>query len=337
MNFYGNTRLQKAFSTSAAGTAASGCSCDFRRANVSGRSLSYLWCGTHIDSQLAQGTSKRRRCSLEGAQTRPQTSISSGRSSSRNHCPFDYRPMPRSTETSLCSVDPRCRPPIDRKTLRYFGFGLDGRSVFETLGVYPTETIASRLRARPASGPTLAGTRLPCDSPEGPHRTCSNPLGRRNGNAFRSSGRTQLWSQRTHACHSRNRPAIWLQYDLDRYQPRSLGLYGLQGAIHRNGDDRFSSTADQTKQAESLFDCGWSSGASFQTGQTLGVSASKETPAVLPAGVQSPVESGRTSQSGCQDQCSGKESPAKPAGNDAAGSVVPAKYATPTSDCQKLF
>lgn len=158
------------------------------------------------------------------AQTRPQASISSGRSSSRNRCSFDYRPMSRSTETSLCSVDARCRPSMDRKTLRYFGFGLDGRPVFATVGIYAAETIASRLRARPASRPALAGTRLPCNSPAGPHRTCSNPLGRRNGNAFGPSGRTQLWSQGTYTSHSRNRSAVWLPYDLDGHQPRSFGL-----------------------------------------------------------------------------------------------------------------
>ena len=119
--------------------------------------------------KLAQGASKRGRCGLEGTQTRPQASISSGRSSSRNRCSFDYRPMSRSTETSLCPVDARCRPSMDRKTLRYFGFGLDGRPVFATVGIYAAETIASRLRARPASRPALAGTRLPCNSPAGPH------------------------------------------------------------------------------------------------------------------------------------------------------------------------
>ena len=47
-----------------------------------------------------------------------------------------------------------------RYTIQHFGFGLDGGSVFETLGVYAAETAASRLRARPESGPTLVGTRL---------------------------------------------------------------------------------------------------------------------------------------------------------------------------------
>jgi hypothetical protein len=295
MNCYEDTRLQKAFSASAAGSAVPGRSCDSRRANVSDRGHSRLRCGTDIDSQLAQGVSERRRCSVESPQTRPQTSVSSGWSSSRHYRPFDYRPVPRSTETSLCPVDPRGGWRVDRKTIRPFGFGLDGGSVLETLGVYAAETASSRLRARPASSPTLAGTGLSCDPSAGPHRMCPDPLGRRNGDAFRLSGRTQLWPQGANAGHSGNRSAVWLQYDFDDHQPGPIDVYGLQGAVYRIGDDRLSSTADQTKRAENLFDCGWPPGASFQTGQTLDSSAPKEDPTVLLAGVQSAVESGRTS------------------------------------------
>ena len=337
MNFYENTRWQKTSPTSAAGTAAPSRSCDSRRANVPDRGVSHLWCGTDIDLPLAQGAPKGWRCSPEGAQAWPQTSISSGRSSSRNHRPLDHRPVSQSTETSLCPVDPRRGTRVDRKTMRSFGFSLDGGSLSETLGLYATETASSRLRARPRSGPTLAGTRLSCDASAGPHRTCPDPLGRRNGDAFRSSGWAQLWSQGANAGHSRNRPAVRLQYDFDDYEPGSIDIYGLQGAIRRVGDDRLSSATDKTKQAESLFDCGWSSGASFQTGQTLGSSASKKPPVVLPAGVQSAVESGRTSQSGRQDQCGGPATPEQSAGNAATGSVVSEKYSTPTSNCQKLF
>lgn len=62
MNFHEDTRWQKTFSTSAARTAAPSRSCDSRRGNVSDPSQSCLWCGTDVDSQLAQGAPKRRRC-----------------------------------------------------------------------------------------------------------------------------------------------------------------------------------------------------------------------------------------------------------------------------------
>ena len=146
-----------------------------------------------------------------------------------------------------------------------------------------------------------------------------------------------VWSQRTYAGYPRNRAAVRLQYDIDRHQPRTIGLYGFQGTIHRIGDDRLPASADQAKQTKSLFDCGRSSGPSFQTGQRLGASAPKTNSVVLLAGVQPSVESGRTSQSGCQNQCRGATTAERPAGDDATGPVVPAKYATPTSDCQKLF
>lgn len=60
INLYENTRLQKAFSASAAGTAKSGRSCDYQRTIASDRSLSHIWCRTHLDFQLAQGTSNKQ-------------------------------------------------------------------------------------------------------------------------------------------------------------------------------------------------------------------------------------------------------------------------------------
>lgn len=110
------------------------------------------------------------------------------------------------------------------KPICHSNFGLDGRSLFETLGLYAAKTAAACLRAKSAGSVAMAGAGVPCDSPAGPHRTCPNPLGRRNGNVFRSSGRTQVWSQGTYTSHSRNRSAVWLPYDLDGHQPRSFGL-----------------------------------------------------------------------------------------------------------------
>lgn len=337
INSYEDARWQNAFPGGAAGTAMSGCSCDYPRKNVAGEGQSLLWRRSYVDSQLACSTSTRRRCRTEGAQTRPQTSVAFGRSSGRRRCPSDYRPMPGSIEAALCPVDTSGRMRVDRKAIGHSNFGLDGRSLFETLGLYTAKTAAPRLRAKSADGAALAGAGVPCDSPTGPHRTCPNPLGRRNGNAFRSSGRTQVWSQGTYTGHSRNRPAVWLQYDLNSHQSRSFGLYGLQRAIYCNGHDRLFAAADPAEQAKSLFDYRWTFCASFQAGQAMGISESETHPAVLSAVLQPAVESRRISQSGYQDQCRRAAASQRSAGDDPAGSVVSAEHATPTSNCQKLF
>lgn len=85
------------------------------------------------------------------------------------------------------------------------------------------------------------------------------------------AGRTQLWSQGANTGNSRHRQAFWLQYDLGNYQQGSIGVYCIQRAIHRAGDDRISSSVDQAEFAEGIFDCGWPSGSPFQTGETLGI------------------------------------------------------------------
>jgi len=278
MNFYENTRWQKAFSTSAAGTAASGRSCDSRTANASdeacrifgvGRTSIHNWLKSHQKGgDAALKTHKRgpkHQSRLAGHQAATVVRLITDRA--------------RSTETSLCSVDrDAVRQLIENATI--FGFGLDGRSVFATLGFTPQKP----LRRAYEQDPQAVQRWLEHDYPA-IHRQATqnvlNPLGRRNGNAFGPSGRTQLWSQRTHARHSGTGQRFGCNM-ISTVTNRGRLPLCLHEAIHRNGDDRLSATADQTKQAKSLFDCRWPS-VIVPDRSNAGVSASKKNSVVLPA------------------------------------------------------
>ena len=337
MNLYEDPGWQKAFSTSTARTASACGSCDCQTQDGPNQGRTPVCCGTNFHSLLAQGLPKRRVCGTEGPKAGPETTVAFGWSSGGNDCASDQRPLPRPVETSLCSVDTRGSAISDCQTIWHLAFDMDRWAVSETLGLYPAETASARLRTKPTGCQTLAARGLSGYPTAGSRRTCRNPLGRRNGPAIRSSGRTQLRPQRANAGNSGHGQAVWLQHDIHGYQPGPTGVYGVHRAIHVAGDDRVSSSAGQTESSEGVFDCGWPSGASVQMRPTLGTATQQEYSAVLLARLQPTVESGRVSQPGCQDQCGGSATAKGSAGNDAPGTVVSAKYSTPTSGCQKLF
>ena len=337
MNDYDDTRWQNALSASPAGTATAGGSRNSRTGDGPDRGQPPLWCGTNVDSLLAQGASRRRRHGTQRSQAWPQMPISPGRPSSGHGCASDQRTLSRPIETAVCTVDPRCRSTVDRKTLWRLCFRLDGRTLSATMGVYAPETASPCLRTESREGETLVGQRLPSYPASGSTGTCPDTLGRRNGNAIRSPGWTQLWPQRENTGDSGDWPAFWLQHDFGHYEQRSIGVHGIHRAIHGTGDDPFSPSADQAEYAEGVLDCRWPSGASFEASQTLGPCPQEGHPVVLPARVQPTVESGRVPQPGRQDQCGGPTAAERSAANDAASQVVFAKRSTSSSTGQKLL
>ena len=226
-----------------------------------------------------------------------------GSLASRHDSSFDYRALPRSTQTSICSLDTRSGEGSHSQPIWYSAFCLDGGEVSQTMGIYTAKTIAPRLRTKPKSCQTMAEERVSKYSESRQTRRSDDLLGRRNGNEIGLSGRAELWTAWADPCHYGDGTKVSMQHDFGYHQSWKAGVYGIRQGLQNSGFPELSSAADTTLQEESFPHYRRTSGAQICSGIVVGQATSKENSTVLLAGLQPRPQSRRISQSRCQDQC----------------------------------
>src|SRR5208282_2996834 len=253
-------------------------------------------------------------------------------------CPAHHRPLPRSVEAAVLSVDARSGGTVDGPAVWGAAFGLDGGAAAGALGVHPAEARTAGFRAGFSSRSVLVGATVSGDSRVGSPRKSDGFLGRRDGLARRSCRRSEFQSPGPDAGDSGHGPAVSLQSDFGHHQPGASAIHGLQEPLYRGGlFEIHRAAAAPEPAAENFPDSRRASSSSGQSHGSLAQTPSGGAARLFPARLQSRTQSRRIPQPGCQGQRGGPHPAARPHRIDWQRSGVSAIHPSPSPYGQTLF
>src|ERR1019366_2787980 len=109
----------------------------------------------------------RRTPGAESTASRTTSGFAIGAApSSHDGAPHSQR-LPGPVELALCAVDEGSGARVAVPKIRSAGFGVDGGTLFASLGTDPTEAGAASVRTKSGRGTEMAGGRISIDSRTG--------------------------------------------------------------------------------------------------------------------------------------------------------------------------